>query len=284
MRVFILALDGLEYNLVIQWKLRSIMQKTYGKLHISPNYYHKDENVPYTPIIWASFITGIPPERHGIKSIFTYGKFLDKIRNMPVIRSIKGKRQIFWRLGLKPRVVNKKDLGKETLFERITPSVAVDVPAYNEPSEVNLRLANAIMKKGVKHYVNAVWKVYQNRKKRVFEKIHEDWKLLMAYFKISDLLGHVYIAKSPEHLRRVYLELDRLVYELKTKLSDDILFLIVSDHGMQPSDDGVTGTHSKHAFWSLNIDTNWRPKDITDFYPKIIEWTKAETTEQFQVK
>ena len=272
-KVYVLALDGLEYSLVTRWKLSNLMQRKYGKICISSNYYHRDVKAPYTPIIWASFITGLRPEEHGIRSYFTYGRFLDRIRNIPIIKSIRGKRKIFRRLGLRPRVVNKKDLGKETLFERITPSIAVDVPAYNEPSEVNLYLADIIMKEGVKQYVNAVWNVYEDRKKRVFEKIRENWKLFMAYFKIADLLGHVYIAKSLKHLKKVYLALDQLAHELTRELSDDVIFIVVSDHGMKPEVDG-TGVHSKHAFWSLNIDTDWRPNEITDFYQKIIEWTK----------
>jgi len=57
---------------------------------------------------------------------------------------------------------------------------------------------------------------------------------------------------------------------------EDTIFLIVSDHGMRPMPDG-TGHHSCHAFWSLNIDTDWEPKDLTDFYPQIIKWCEVVT-------
>ena len=106
--------------------------------------------------------------------------------------------------------------------------------------------------------------------------MNQEWKLLMAYFRIPDLLGHIYFVKSPLKLMNCYLELNKLTMQLKEKLSKDTIMLIVSDHGMEASKDGVTGTHSKHAFWSLNIKTEWKPKDITDFYQKIIEW--ANTT------
>ena len=71
-----------------------------------------------------------------------------------------------------------------------------------------------------------------------------------------------------------YLELNQLARQIKDRLQKDTVMLIVSDHGMQASKDGITGTHSKYAFWSLNIKTDWKPKDITDFYPKILEWVK----------
>ena len=58
-------------------------------------------------------------------------------------------------------------------------------------------------------------------------------------------------------------------------LPDDVIILIVSDHGMQDSGDGITGNHSRHAFWSLNIKTTWKPNSITDFYSKIINWCES---------
>lgn len=87
-------------------------------------------------------------------------------------------------------------------------------------------------------------------------------------------LGHVYIAKNLKSLRKVYLILDELAYEIKKKIPENTIFLIVSDHGMKSELDG-TGNHSSHAFYSVNIETDWKPKDITDFYPKIIEWLET---------
>lgn len=51
-RIIILGIDGLEYNLVKEWRLKNIMQKTYCKLDLS------DYNVVVTPPIWGSMITG----------------------------------------------------------------------------------------------------------------------------------------------------------------------------------------------------------------------------------
>jgi len=35
------------------------------------------------------------------------------------------------------------------------------------------------------------------------------------------------------------------------------------------------GKHSEHAFYSLNVRTEWKPKVVTDFYEKILEWDKG---------
>ena len=71
-RAFILALDGLEYELVVRWNLRQLMQKTFGKYSIPKYYMHETEEglTPYTPIIWVSFLTGKHPKEHNIKSMW----------------------------------------------------------------------------------------------------------------------------------------------------------------------------------------------------------------------
>ena len=61
MKVCILAIDGLEYKFAVQWNLKNILQKTYGKIELTPEYFHESENVPITPKVWASFITGKKP-------------------------------------------------------------------------------------------------------------------------------------------------------------------------------------------------------------------------------
>ena len=66
MKVLIIALDGLEFDIVKRYELRNLRQKVYGKIEL--NNFKKI----YTPIIWASFITGLPPEKHGVDSCLLY--------------------------------------------------------------------------------------------------------------------------------------------------------------------------------------------------------------------
>lgn len=284
MKIFILALDGLEYDLVKLWNLLGLRQKTCGKIKLSKEYYISTrspltkmvEVTPYTPIVWASFITGLPPRKHGIRQMITYGNFLNKLRNAPLIRNIKAKRKILWKMGLKPRLVSKKDLSTKTLFDLINPSIAIDIPAYNESTEYHYRLLRAFSKDGIVKYEKEVWNIFNERKAKLFREIIKPWKLFMVYFKITDLLGHLYVCKNPSKLSLVYKEVNKLAKTLQHMVSTDTIFLIVSDHGVIPSADGVTGTHSDHAFWSLNMKISWKPKDIIDFYPKILEWSKKQ--------
>lgn len=143
MRVFILALDGLEYTLLKKWRCRYLLQRQHGTFKVSEEYFHK-EGVPCSPKVWASFITGKKPQEHGVRDWWVYGKVLDRIKYLPVIRHIKGKRKILWRLGLKPRIVDRSDIKCETIFDVVRPSIAVYVPAYNDSTEFHIRLLEAV--------------------------------------------------------------------------------------------------------------------------------------------
>jgi hypothetical protein len=74
--------------------------------------------------------------------------------------------------------------------------------------------------------------------------------------------------------------MNQLSYDLKDMLSDDTVFLVVSDHGMQrdvlrEEYGGRLHRHSSHAFYSLSLGTAWKPNGVTDFFEKILEWTKT---------
>ncbi|RLE44332.1 hypothetical protein DRJ19_00600 [Candidatus Woesearchaeota archaeon] len=286
MRVFLLALDGLEYNLVKKYRLKNIMQKQYGYIEIPQEYFVETkvpwssmeaEAVPYTPTIWATILTGLKPREHKIRHLLTYGRLLERIRYLPVISWVKGKRRLLEKIGIKRRIVSKTDLKAPTIFDAVNPSVAVWFPCYNMPTwlwEIMAREART----NVSKIPRAVWKVFRLRRKKVFAQLGKKWKLFGAYFETLDWLGHLYYVTRPLKLMNAYLVFDALVGELKRWMPEDTVFLIVSDHGMEPSSDGVTGNHSRRAFWSLNIDTEWEPKDFTDFYPKIIKWVENKNS------
>ena len=290
MKVFILALDGLEYNLVEKWDLMHLKQVHYGKINMGEQYFGLYEKVPYTPTVWTSFITGKPPSVHGVRELYRYNSnFLEGIRHKPPFVWIGGLSKILRFFGIRKRYVTKQDWKRRlnTIFDEVKPSIALFVPAYNPNTQKDRNLQDAMSTGNLEKIERVINEAHEWRVHKVLniiKKTSGKWCLFMACFGLADWVGHVWIVKHIKKVKKAYQKLNMLAYNLKRLVPENTIFLIVSDHGMQPSDDGVTGTHSKHAFWSLNIDTNWRPKDITDFYPKIIEWTKAETTKQFQVK
>ena len=283
MRVLILALDGLEYNLVLKWSLKNLMQKVCGSIEVGEEYKVDApppwgggcERVPYTPIVWVSFLTGRRPGEHGVTAFTTYGRLLDRVRRLPPISWVRGKRKVLWRLGLRPRLVDRRDYRYPTIFDICRPSKAVYFMGYNQPFWLYQKLHDVAGGLGDKYHVDdlvrAVEEVYRVRLEELRKALDEEWVLLGAYFETLDWLGHLWIVKDRVRLYLWYRRFDELAKQL-AKHTD--ILLVVSDHGMRPSGDGVTGNHSDRAFWSLNIETDWRPKDITDFYPKILEWCR----------
>ena len=254
MNVVILGMDGLEYNLVLKWNLKNLMQKTYGSIRIGEEYY--SHGVPYTPIVWTSFISGKKPTETNVKDWWSYGKLLDWIRYKPPFIWFKNKRKYLMKFGLKPKVLTKEKWNSKTFFDECKPSKAIYVAGYNSPDEYHLELSNA-MYKSIDEYVKVVWKWHEKKKKKVLDSLGK-YKLIMVWLDASDVLGHIWFVKHPLKLRLLYYDLDKFAKEVQDNVDENTVILIVSDHGMEESGDGVTGNHSDHNFWSLNFKTNWR--------------------------
>jgi hypothetical protein len=265
LRVLILAFDALEYDLVVKWRLKQLMQMRYGKYEAakSPRY-----GKPHTPSAWMTIITGVPPEVHGIDDWWTYGRILDWLRTKPPFVWIKNKRRILWKLGLRPRILDKRDIRVKTIFDLTPKSIALFIPGYSEPTIFREKLNDALHS-GVKEYIKTIWWIHEVRKREFFKRLDKDWELFMAWFDIADLLGHTCIVKCRLELFKAYLDLVKIVNRAKKMLDDEVFILIMSDHGMKPMPDG-TGDHSDHGFWSINRDWEWfNPVKATDFYPLV---------------
>jgi hypothetical protein len=271
LKVLILAMDGLEYNLVIKWNLKGLIQRYYG-IHAvvkSPRY-----GKAHTPSSWVSFITGLPPEEHGVDDWWSWGRILDWLRTHPPLVWVKGKRLLLAKLGIKlrPRIAGRDMVRAETIFDVIQPSVALNVPGWNEPTEPHVEYEEAA-RRGVRDLIAKVWEWHERRKRQLFEALADPgrWRLLMAWFDLADLIGHACMVKCRLELRKAYVELDRLARQVAERIPSNTALLIASDHGMTVSTDGVTGDHSDHGFWSLNVEPPFYPRSILDFKSLIID-------------
>ena len=268
MKVFILAIDGLEYKLVERWRLRGLQQTIYGWLDVS-NFKHL-----LTPIIWASFITGMPPEVHGIKSWWTFSSnsvldsFFHWIRyKIPIVQNMSQwklrKLLKFFGLNVAPPQANDlKRKGLATIFDYASNPVVIDVPSYNESPNTRARYSHA-MDRGIEAYEKELWKVHEERVGRIMNVLNSKWDLFMAWIDIGDQMGHIYFDNKFKMLK-TYTRLDTLAQRIRQNLKKDTFFLIVSDHGMKLSSDGYP-EHSNRAFYSFNRNIKWRPQNILDY-------------------
>lgn len=268
LRLFILALDGLESTLVEKWQLKGLQQKYHGTIDVS-EFKHI-----LTPIIWASFITGQTPEVHGITSWWnvTTNSRLDSllhwfIYNFPKVKKMSRQqlRNIGKYVGIEVRPPLASDLrrkGLETIFQYAKNPVVIDVPAYNETADTRERYSQA-MEKGFVNYENEIWKIHKERVSKIFDKIDSDWDLFMIWIDLADQMGHLWMEKDNTKMAKAYLDCELLAQKISEYIGEEATLMIVSDHGMTTVE-GIPA-HSSHAFYSFNRDVKWKPKSILDY-------------------
>ena len=143
MRVTIIGIDGLDYDIVEAMELRNLQQEVCGKLTIPRECYRelsKGVFSPWTPLCWMSIVTGqIPPEelRQEKKKVYSndviewvrryFGKYLGFMR---------GKRKLLMKAGV---VVSKYKMVEtpfirdmDTIFDLAKKPIDYNVPAYSE--------------------------------------------------------------------------------------------------------------------------------------------------------
>jgi len=291
-KAIILGIDALEYDLVEEWDLKNLKQEEYGKVEL-PKYPGEDPN---TRIIWPCFITGRMPHEMGYVSSrvfrpplqFFVNLFLPKIkyilspqRDNPkdIIERRKSKRhrlslsvyKLFTKMKL-TRMPKASDIKAETIFDSIKNSVHCHVPVYDEDlPDYSKTVVKAIEDKAYRPIFEMKCIIEFNRRtKEVFEwlKRKNEWDLFMQYFWLLDGVQHAFY-KNLKKIAKFYIMFDEFVGKLRKEISDDILLLIVSDHGQK------RGNHTNHGFYSVNkplglknprlIDFKWIIEDLLKF-------------------
>ena len=269
-KIYILGLDGLEFNFVEAWNLKNIKQNEYSKIQVPIT---EEQNIPMSPEVWGSFLTGkivsqsfsaISPPLKRISDFLSFTKkytigyeklvnFLQKL--IP---------DSLW----KKRVTGYSPLENKTFLD-ITNSKPINVLYYNEDPIIHLIFYYfSIGKISLKKTVQLFMALYKKYEKQIFnetKRFQDSYDLIFSYLHFPDILQHVLMFR-PYEIKNHYLEIENFVSSLKNIIPESTLFLIISDHGF----DLKRGTHSNHGFYSSNMPLNPKPKHITDFYNIII--------------
>jgi len=261
LKVFVLALDGLDYDMVVDWRLKHLMQKQYGRIESIIN---KQLGVPTSPQVWGSFITG---QVQQIDSWHIYNKTLEWIRRKSPLKWIKGKRKLSIRLGMKPSIIGRKHIVGRTLFDVVPKSIAINVPTYNPKASEFIHLMETKLKVGVEAWEKECYELHHRTVEEIFKKIDGEWNLFMVWIPIADQLGHL---GRKAKMKTMYRKLNLLAYNISLACPENTLLIIVSDHGIEFLPDG-TGGHTNYAFYSFNMKLDWELTKITDFYQFIME-------------
>lgn len=289
-KILILALDALEYDIVTKLRMKTLLQREYGKIDLA-----KYKMKLITPWLWSIIISG--HIKTGITHFVTYEskliRFLMKILTSPMLykrvekivetsrrktKTRTGTAYKLYKLGIKIRPMGKEDLKVKTIFEKIPNATPICIPGYNLWREqfmldLFLPLTKCIGNKQMaKKRLRLQW-MLERKKKKILEELipQNNWNLIMAHFYITDVVGHLYWDK-PIMLIETYKIMSRWVAKWKKMIEENhgknILVLIISDHGMRK------GIHTDHAFWSSNLSIRIKPRDLTDYARIILAYYK----------
>ena len=232
----ILGLDGLEYEYVKEFNCKNLMQEKFGKTDISMF------SEPRTIVIWSSFLTGKNLE----KEILEKGKEL-------------------WDFSLKP---------EQTFLARFKKWKVIDMPGLNFKKENHKKERELLKgffdkKNSVEDYDKVAFENHKENKKEFFEALEKDYEILVGYFALADVIGHLSFGIKPK-MKVIYKELDEIAGKVRKKAER---VLIISDHGMKAI--GRFGDHSEYGFWSVNFEVNLDKPKITEFRRLIESFTKV---------
>ncbi len=270
-KVCILALDGLSFELVHRWNLKHLKQKQCGRFLSIINRRHGE---PLSPQVWGSFVTGIVQDIDNWK---VYPRFAEWIRWNTPIKRVRGSDTVRKTFGKKIFIpalrllrLRKKPAGKEmlkgtTIFDLGKKRVAVNVPMYNLNLEWLFNYTEKIFDGDLQAFEDHVLNSSELMIQETSRRLTEDWNLLMTWIPLADQMGHVFMTRTSK-MKSLYRRLNMLAYNIRFKLPKDCLLIIVSDHGMEVSPDGVSGRHTPYSFYSLSEKTMWKPEKITDFF------------------
>jgi len=288
-KVVIIGVDALEYDLVEKWNLKNLKQVEYGKtiLPISEEdcYYYVE---PSTYIMWTSFVTGKPPRENGVKLFTKYRFPLDVLIETVFFKWFKiGKKprpahydrkkfygivEVFDKInyGIRKmgfaRPPRREDINSDTIFDVVKPSVALHIPVFSNEDfpPYEKKIVKAIEDKMYKPIFRlACMEDFELKVKETYDWIRKNssWKLFMQYFYVLDAIQHVFYNRM-DVIFEFYKLFDKFVSSLSSRLNeldDDVLLLIVSDHGQH------RGIHTNHGFYSVNKPLGLKNPRLIDF-------------------
>ena len=275
LKILIIGIDALEYELVKKYNLKALKQLKYFKIKVPIN---KELKMPTTPTVWASFLTGkiincrFEYENKLLKAI----DFMFRIRKKLINRSFGLGSLIIsiFRKFNKPAIKTFPKLKGKTFLEK-TNSDYCNIPFYDysdEYKKIIVLLNKTFSKREItrQELKKELLNIFENDKEKIIKKVKDSKaELFFCYFHFLDLIQHCFFDKEG-FIKDCYKDVENFVKELK-KMSKAELVVIISDHGQEQ------GTHTNYGFCSINKKLKF-PREITGFYDFFIKQIKKQTS------
>lgn len=266
--IYILGLDGVDYNFIEKWDLKNIKQNHYSQIEVPID---KNMLIPKSPEVWASFLTGKNVDNIDFINISPYSKIRQNIlKTVKILR-----KHIPLSLGIGEVIRDIPTLRfpnlNKTTFLDITKSKSINVPYYNYDHKEfeklkKLRDDNV----SIDELIDEIYKLWEERKGQILyeSKNIKNYDVVFAFENCSDQIQHFSFLR-PEEIKKFYSDMNNYILKLK-KVVGKCTFFIVSDHGF----DLNTEKHSLYGFYSSNILIKPEPTKITDFYNIVLKHSR----------
>lgn len=267
-KTLLVAFDGMDRELMEKYSCNKLlsMYET-GGIDNKSNIFRI-----WTVELFTSLITGKNYEQHGVKALDKWdNKFVDFLeKNMErysFFRNFNGLRNKFWRiLGFERLDYTPEDYSQDTLFDKISDSVSIDVPGYDVLLDKG---GGKISTHGVDGAVEYQSWIHEKKKEDLMNAIDEEHSFVMAHFHKVDHFHHWFWDVGKEKpVKRIYEEFDDFAEEIMKRAEGRYEYIIfMSDHGLP-----TEHQHNENAFYSCNKALfPEKTPHITDFHDKILD-------------
>lgn len=259
MKMYVLALDGMDYDMAVDLNLKNVLQKQYGKLKVPID---KNMGCPMSPEVWASFLCAehVKMEFKGKRNLWAFKLLKSLKRRLPFIS-----------LGLEKKITGRnqgfKRLNRKTWVDK--PNVEeINVPYYSFTNEGFQVLKDFGENRDLKKYRRRVYWQFLKKTSEVVSKTEDVLKegknidVVFGYIHYPDGFNHIWFTDM-DRLNKYYVEINEFVGHLKGILEETHL-LIISDHGF----DFTKNVHSNFGFISSNKKMKF-PKSIIELGKRI---------------
>ena len=230
-RVIVGLIDGAEPTFIESQGYRNLLLREHGATSIPKSLYHPEVDVPWSPLVWASFLKGRPVS-------------ISEIEVAPG-------------LYLTP---------PPTIRDKIkAPSLFIDVPTLTFPWKLR-RLEDMDVKKLSETYLRQ----FKARRKRILESLDKGYQAVFFYLSILDIYGHIWW-QHREIMRRVYGMVDSLIGEIREKAPEAVILLLSDHGMKPLEGHRHAGRHSDHGFYSSSYPLGLEKPSITDLHWAVVD-------------
>lgn len=270
-RVFVIGLDGADWNVLDQFIDRGLMPNLLRLVENGVKGKLRSTIPPMTPQAWVSFMTGVNPGKHGVfgfSSTSVKNPYLGNHLNRYSLKS-----PTLWKylseFGLKSIVINvpvtyppekidgilisgmfspisdpnfifPKEISQE--LKNIGIDYQIDIKSHFNPKlRRDAEYINELIKNSADDLLEELFNMTNSRMKTINFLIKKDWSLFTVVFVGFDRIQHFlwnYLMKDSsddnpigEKISEFYTYVDTCIGKLIASVGEDVNLVLVSDHG-----------------------------------------------------